>query len=656
MTENSSREKLLQRLEELEAENLELKNQKEILEYENKQFRRLLENVHDVLYTLDRNATITYISPNVERIAGYSPEEVIGRNYREFVHPDEIHRAGENFPDILAGRQLTAEHRYIKKNGEYIWVMTTARPILENGQVTGVQGILVDITERKEKEDELRQREERYRFLVEESSDIIWTFDLSLGSFTYCSKSVERILGYSQEEIFGGRLDSVFSPDEKKRVITALAEAANDRRTPDRILLEAEHITKNGDSVWMEINAVLHRNSLGEPVSFTGTSRDVTERKKAEEALRRSENYYRAIFETSGAAIIIIDEDGKLVLANSRIRELTGCPREEIENRRFWTKFVHPEDLKVMRKYHYLRRQDPDAAPRQYEFRLIDREGRQRHIFYTIDMIPGTGQSVGSLIDITERRRAEEEKEKIQEQMLRSQMTETVGRMAGGVAHEFNNLFQILRGNLELLAMEKPDGDPEKARLNAMEKEINRGTGLISQLLLFSRRENTMPHKGMLFLNDHLKAIAGFLGQTILKRINIDLNLAPDIPPIYADPDQVAQVLVNMAANAADVMPESGSLAIETTQAELGKEDAAGMDISPGRYVLMSVTDTGPGIDENVLPYIFEPFFTTRETGRGTGMGLAAVYGIVRAHDGDITCRTRKGEGTAFCIYLPPAH
>jgi signal transduction histidine kinase len=257
------------------------------------------------------------------------------------------------------------------------------------------------------------------------------------------------------------------------------------------------------------------------------------------------------------------------------------------------------------------------------------------------------------LVDITSRKKAEEERVLLNQQIQRSQMMESLGRLAGGLAHEFNNLFQVLQGNIELLEMGKPLDHPDKKQLETISREIKRGAGLIRQLLLFSRGGQGQSGRQILFLNDYLKNIIDFLAQTILKRIEIRQDLDPDIPAICAEPDMLAQVLVNLGTNAADATQDGGAITIKTRKVVFDSQNLPDRNLKPGIYVLMKVSDTGSGIDEKTLSHIFEPFFTTKEIGRGTGLGLAVTYGIVRDHGGTVVCKSAVGKGTAFYVYWP---
>lgn len=272
---------------------------------------------------------------------------------------------------------------------------------------------------------------------------------------------------------------------------------------------------------------------------------------------------------------------------------------------------------------------------------------------YIIEMaknrLRASARLIGSLV---EARLAQEERDKLQSQLLQAQKMESVGLLAGGIAHDFNNALQAMNGNIELLLKGKPDDHADMKRLKAIEKAMNRSAQLVRQLLTFSRKAE--PSKQVLDLDQEIIDAARILKRTIPKMITIELYPDQDIYSINADPVQIEQILLNLGLNAADAMPDGGKLIIETKNIILDQEFVrTHQEVKPGEYVLMTVTDTGCGMDKYTLEHVFDPFFTTKEVDKGTGLGLATAYGIVKAHKGHITCDSEPGKGTAFKIYLP---
>ena len=500
------------------------------------------------------------------------------------------------------------------------------------------------------------------------------------------------------------------------------------------------------------------------------------EHKRADEALRESENKYRTIFETTGTATVIVEEDTTISLANKEFARLCGYSRAEVEGKKSWTEFVVPDDLERMKEYHRLRRVDAEAAPTNYEFRFVDRQGQVRDCFLTVDMIPGTRKSVASVLDITarkqmeeellqlkdfnegivrgvaealiiedamriitfvnpalekllgyraeelvgchwqkivpareikrvqaetaqrpagisnqyetwllskdgreiavmvsatplfeqgafvgvlsaftditQRKQAEEERQKLEAQLRQAQKMEAIGLLAGGVAHEFNNLLTVIQGNAELGLPQVEPSQPLSKGLSAILRAARRGATLTQQLLAFSRHQELQPR--VLDLNKLIATFSAMLGPLIGVDIDLQVKLAPEVEPVYADAAALEQVLMNLSLNARDAMPQGGALHIETAAMTL---DAAYCRIHPearvGNYIRMTVADTGIGMDKATQEHLFEPFFTTKEVGKGTGLGLSMAYGIVKQHHGLIEVSSQPGQGTRFDIYLP---
>ena len=254
--------------------------------------------------------------------------------------------------------------------------------------------------------------------------------------------------------------------------------------------------------------------------------------------------------------------------------------------------------------------------------------------------------------DISERKQVEQERERMQSQLFQSQKMESIGILAGGVAHDFNNMLHAMRGNIEMLLLSKPEGHPDSVRLMTAMRSMNRAAQLIQQLLVFSRK--AAPRKMHVDLNQEVQDMAQLLERTIPKNITLELHIDPEARPIFADPMQIEQILLNLANNAVDAMPDGGKLVVETINVVLDETyTRLHPGASAGPYVLLTVTDSGCGMDKEVLDHAFDPFFTTKEVGKGTGLGLASVYGIVKAHGGHIQCYSEPGKGTTFRVYLP---
>jgi len=369
-------------------------------------------------------------------------------------------------------------------------------------------------------------------------------------------------------------------------------------------------------------------------------------RRAVEEALRKSEERYRLIVENAHDAIFIA-QDGLLKFPNRRVLEITGYGAEEILSIPF-PEFIHPEDrARVVDNYQ--RRLRGESVPSLYSFRVVRKGGEEVWIELSAVQCTWEGRpaTLNFVRDITTQKRLELNSQQ-------AQKLEAIGTLAGGIAHDFNNLLQVIRGYAELLAVD-PRQDPRGSQeIAQIEQATARGSELVRQLLLFSRKMESALQP--MDLNRQLEKSRTLLTRLIPRMIGIELSLSPALPSVKADPGQMEQVLMNLAINARDAMPQGGTLTIETESCELSEQFCRPYpDMRPGMHARLRVSDTGEGIDGESLPHVFEPFYTTKGVGKGTGLGLAIVYGIVRNHHGAIACDSTPGVGTRFTIYLPLA-
>lgn len=376
-------------------------------------------------------------------------------------------------------------------------------------------------------------------------------------------------------------------------------------------------------------------------------SRIIIELREAENALAQSEEWYRTLVENTLDGYFILEaESGRFLFLNQRICELFGYSRDEAQGLSVW-EVIAPGCHHILRSRLecWLGGKEPNPERAVYEARRRDGSSFRAEISASRVTFQGKTVIQGVLRDITER-------EVLHRQLLQAQKMEAVGTLAAGVAHDFNNLLQTVQGYAELLRLRQGEGEDAGEQVQHIINAARRGSELTRQLLTFSRKIDS--EKRPVDLNQKLTEVRNFLERTIPKMIEIELNLAEDLKLVNADPSQIEQVLMNLAVNARDAMPEGGKLVIETRNVSL---DEAYCKIhlgpEPGEYVLLGVSDTGEGMHKEPLERIFEPFYTTKACGKGTGLGLAMVYGIVKAHSGHIVCHSEPGKGTDFNIYLP---
>jgi PAS domain S-box-containing protein len=486
----------------------------------------------------------------------------------------------------------------------------------------------------------LVQREELFRLISENAADLIAVVDMQ-GNRIYNSLSYERVLGYSAEELRSSSSFEQIHPEDRERVKEGAEEA---RRTGAGRPMEYRFRHKDGTWRVLESTASVIRNSEGDPDKLVIVNRDVTERKRAADALQRSETSFRSVVGDAPYGIFKANMTGKLLMANPALEKMLGYKSQDelLEVDLASGIYRHPaEHQKVS-----------ELLLRDQHFKDVEVEWKRKDgVFITVrcsgrSIKDETGTSMEVFAeDVTERR-------VLERQLRMAQKMEAVGRLSGGIAHDFNNLLGVVIGYIQVIKRTLVPGQPSYEYAEEIEKAGQRAVSLTRQLLAFSRQQVLDPV--ILNLNTLVSEMEKMLPRLIGEDIQLNLFLDPAIGQVKADTGQIEQVVMNLAVNARDAMPEGGKLTIQTANAEL---DAAFTREHPGLiagpYVMLAVTDTGTGMDPETQAQIFEPFFTTKGRDKGTGLGLATVYGVVKQSNGYIAVESEKGKGALFKVYLP---
>ena len=400
-------------------------------------------------------------------------------------------------------------------------------------------------------------------------------------------------------------------------------------------------------SIGIQLGGVIYNAQLYEAVQ-----QELTERKRVEEALRESEQRYRNLVENAPDVIYTLATDGTITSLNPAFETITGWSRAEWLGKQF-APILHPDDLPL--GFEFLRRTLQGESPPTFELRILSKSGDYvvGEFIATPQIQNGSVISVlGTARDITERKRAEAEMTALQEQFRQSQKIEAIGRLAGGIAHDFNNLLTVIKGYSQFSLIGMKESDPLRENIEEIKRASDKAADLTRQLLAFSRRQ--ILEMRVLDLNTVLRDLDKMLHRLIGEDIELVTVFTDDLGRVKTDPGWVEQIIMNLAVNARDAIPEGGKLTIETANVELDETYARGhIAVKPGRYVMLSVSDTGVGMTPEVRQQVFEPFFTTKEKGKGTGLGLSTVYGIVKQSGGNIWVYSEPGKGTTFKIYLP---
>jgi two-component system, cell cycle sensor histidine kinase and response regulator CckA len=489
---------------------------------------------------------------------------------------------------------------------------------------------------RRRVEEALRESEDRYRDLVEHSHDLICTHDLE-GRILSVNRTAAEALGYDREALLGRNIRDALPPEHRHEFDDYIAEIQKEGIARGLMTVR----TRAGEKRVWEYTNTLRTEGVAAPI-VRGVAHDVTERLRAEEALKKSEAELRAIFEAMTDVILVLDAEGRYLKIAATNANLLYRPPARLIGKTLHEVFpAEQADFFLAHVRQALRERRMHRV--EYSLQIDGAE-----VWFDGSVSPMSGDAVVWIArDITERKRLEE-------QLLQSQKMEAVGQLAGGVAHDFNNLLTAINGYSDLTLRRLSPEDPLRRNVEEVRKAGERAAALTRQLLAFSRKQVLQPVA--LDLNALVSDMEKMLRRLIGEDVELRTALAPDLGSIKADPGQVEQVVMNLCVNARDAMPRGGHLTVETKEVVLGEDSGSRLvAVTPGPHVMLSVCDTGTGMDEETLERIFEPFFTTKEAGKGTGLGLSTVYGIVKQSGGYIEVESEVGRGTIFRVYFPRA-
>jgi PAS domain S-box-containing protein len=522
----------------------------------------------------------------------------------------------------------------VRGTGEIAQLSEAFRSMSENlaGSYRNLQETIEQIAY---SEEQLRKSKERFRALVETTSDWVWEVD-EKGAYTYVSPGVTNLLGYRPEEILGKTPFGLMPPEEAERTPSNFSETLESVRSFTAIENTVCH--KDGRMVVLESSGIPYFDDEGVFRGYRGIDRDITERKRSEDA-------FKNLIIKAPIGIFIVQK-GVFKLVNPGVEEITGFEKEFLVGKDALG-WVLPEHREMVRIKAVQMVKGLHNTP--FEFQIVTRNGETRWVMETVTPTQYRGRkaTLGYFVNITERKLLEDE-------LFQSQKMQAIGRLAGGVAHDFNNLLTAVLGYSELVLNRIDPGDRLRGDIEQIKKAGERAASLTRQLLAFSRKQVLQPK--FLDLNVVVVDMEQMLQRLIGEDIELVSILDPALKRVFADPSQIEQVIMNLAVNGRDAMPEGGKLTIETRNVYIGEfYTSRHTEIEPGSYILLAVSDTGRGMDQDTRAHIFEPFYTTKEEGKGTGLGLATVYGIIKQSNGHVTVYSERDRGSAFMIYLPVA-
>ena len=590
------------------------------------------------------DGTVTFCNEACARSAGMKREELIGRNFFPFVDPEAVSHLRRALARVTPDHPVAeVEHRVIFTPGAARWMHWTNRGIFDDaGRLVEYQSIGRDITDRKRAEEALRQSEANYRAIFNAVNDIIFVDDIETGDVVDMNQRAVEKYGFGLDEL--DALNAAFrSRDDEPYTYQAEQECMRRAAEEGPQMVEWLARDRRGREFWVEVN--VRRATIGGQDRLLSVLRDITDRKRAEDALRKSEEDYRLLFEQSVDGILVAAA-GRIVRANRALADMVGEPADRLIGGQVLN-LLHPDDREAAADHTraVLAGDPPSPVPRRY--RSLRADGSSGLVEIRSRRILWEGRpAVQSLWrDVTRQVHLEE-------QLQQAMKMEAVGQLAGGIAHDFNNLMTGILCHAGLLKSEAADPGAVRETADLIEGAARRAAALTSQLLGFARRgkQQDVP----VDLAATVETSVRLLSRSLTPPIRIRTNFCHAPAYVRGDPVQMEQVVLNLAMNARDAMPDGGDITFALNHQDVNENhDRRPPHARPGRYLVLSITDTGCGIPGSLHDRVFEPFFTTKPQGKGTGMGLAMVYGIVRNHGGWIDIESAPSAGATFHVFLP---
>jgi PAS domain S-box-containing protein len=608
------------------------------------QYRAIFNATADGLTLRDKHFRVVDVNPALLAMTGFTREEVLGSDRWLFTLPEDREAARVMFERELAGETTHYETEAVRKDGARFPVEVRGVPLQYRGE-PHVFVIARDITERRRVEEALRSSSEQYRAIFDATADALVLRDADF-RIVDVNPAYETMSGYSRDEVLG-QLHVVANPRDIEHYVKTLHGKA---LAGEAFQFESEGIRKDGSRFEVEVRGVPIRHQGRPHVLYIG--RDITARKLADHALRASEEQYRSIFNAASDALVLRDAEARVVDVNPAFLAMSGYTREEVANDTRWI-FARPEMSAVAKEMH---RRVIAGESVQFEvqgFRkdgsLIDVEMRGVPIHYR-----GKPHALGMARDITQRKRAEAERAQLEAQLRQAQKMEAIGHLTGGIAHDFNNILTSVMGYLVLAAEREAAQDDAKLGkyLNQAHLSCERARDLIQQMLTFSRGQRG--ERRPVALGALVRESVKLLRSTMPATLELVTELDDEAPKALLDPVQADQVLLNLVINARDATDGHGAVTVGVGRAGVeGAVCASCRKRVTGEFVELAVRDTGPGVAPEAADRMFEPFFTTKEVGKGSGMGLATVHGIVHEHGGHIVVESQPGRGASFRVLFP---
>ena len=614
------------------------------------QFRSLVEQSLVGVYLIQDNRFI-YVNPRLAEIFGYPAADIINK----LAVSDLVAASDRELVQASLNRRLKGEvtglnysFRGLHAYGWPLQLEVFGNRIDHLGR-PAVIGTLLDVTDRHEAEAALRESEARYRLLIQTAPEAIVVLDIEQGRFVDYNQQAELLFEMPPDQLSRhgpAELSPEFQPDGRRSSESAQAYLARAvaGETPT---FEWLHRSRTGREIPCEVRLV--RLPAQGRTLIRGSLTDITERRRTAEALARSEENYRELFEQANDAIFLCHADGQMVDVNQHAAQITGFTREELLVRSAQD-IVAPEDQDSLRQ---CMTELSRGGVRSGIYRFTRKDGTRFYGETSTKRLPD-GRMLAMVRDITERKQAEEQRRKLEEELRQAQKLQAIGTLAGGIAHDFNNILAAILGNAQLLNMQLPPAHEGQAKVAQILIASNRAKDLVQQILMFSRQREQ--ERRVLDLAPVVAEAMRLIEVTLPPTVRLELTVPRNLPSVMADPTQIHQVVVNLCTNALHAMRKGGGalqVSLSTVMLPDEQDNGSKPTLPAGRYLCLRVADTGHGMDAATLQRIYEPFFTTKDVGDGTGLGLAVVHGIVESHRGAIAVSSQAGQGTTFRLYFP---
>ena len=646
---------VMQLIHELEVSQMELESQNEDINQIREKLEELLERftkLYDFAplgyLTIDRDGTICQTNLNGASLFGLKPADLIGMDFKSFVIEGE--RVGYNNYLENSGKKQTNDNYRLwleSENGGLFFAQISASLNPKNNKQYFL--VISDITEYKHAEDALLESEKKFHLIFEKSGIGISLAALN-GDFIQGNPAVNKMFGYTEEEYNHLSIQKISYLEDVDKDINLYKELLDGKR--DFYTIEKRNLHKDGHIIWGRLTCSMVRADDGTPLFSIGMFEDVTERRKNEEKIQQMTLYNRSLIEASLDPLVTISPEGKITDVNKATEIATGYPREQLIGTDFSSYFSNPERARTGYQQVIIEGQITD-----YELELKHKDGSTIFVLYNASIYQNeAGCTMGILAaarNISERKKMEEEKEKLQKMLQKAQNLESIGLLAGGVAHEFNNMLAIIFGNYELAITKCSPEDGIYDKLQKIFKAAKHSAQLTSKLLTYAQKQIITPK--VLDVNEAISSRLAQLRSYIHKGITMHWHPASRLYYVQIDPAQLEQVLTNIIVNANDAILDEGNITIECDNVVIDEKECFQNEerIMIGEYIMLSISDDGYGMDKEMLSHIFEPFFTTKDISKGSGLGLPTVYGIVKQNHGFICVTSEVGKGTTFKVYLP---